>query len=94
MVMKAQITMKSKLQAIFIFSIDGGMCSASGSNKKAHSNHSQYCGGGKSVRLGSLAVKPLSTTPMAKGTRAIYIKKTKQYNTICTSLWGHRSSNV
>jgi len=40
MVMKAQSTTKSKLQAVFSFSVDGGICSASGSKKKG----SQYTG--------------------------------------------------
>jgi hypothetical protein len=34
MVMQAQDTTKSKLQAIFISSVNGGMCSATGSKKK------------------------------------------------------------
>jgi hypothetical protein len=71
MVMQAQGTMKSKLQEIFIFSVDGGMRSASGSKKKAQSNHRQYCDRGKSVRLGSLPVNPLSTPPTVNFTRAV-----------------------
>jgi len=71
MVMEAQSTTKSKLQAFFIFSFYEGYVFGFRLPEKTHSNHRQYFGGGKSPRLGPLPVIPLSITPKAHSTRAV-----------------------
>jgi len=59
MVIQAQSTTKSKIQAVFMFSVDGGLCSASGSKKKLTVTTGNIVVGGKVVRLGTLPVNPL-----------------------------------